>query len=76
MNKLHIIIPACLLLALCCCKGRHADGTPTGETVEVEIEAIEQAPAQAPGAATALPTDSLPLPAADTAAQTNPETNL
>lgn len=36
----YVLPGACALVALtlCACRGRHADGTPTGETVEVNVE--------------------------------------
>ena len=33
----------CVLLAACGCKGRHADATPTGETVEVALQEMTAA---------------------------------
>lgn len=47
MTKCKMLCPlAVIALAavMASCKGRYADATPNGETVEVEIEAAEYAP--------------------------------
>lgn len=54
MSKYLLILSAIAMLALCSCKGRHADDTPTGETVEVEFPAMEQAPSADANAAKAM----------------------
>lgn len=44
MRKMYYAVaPALTLLVLCggSCKGRHADDTPNGETVEVVIEPVQ-----------------------------------
>lgn len=68
----HILACGLLLLCLTACKGRHADGTPTGETVEVNVEAIEAVEIQPIEVQETAPvaSDSLSAPAtvADSAA--------
>jgi len=44
----RIILSAICILLLSCtaCRGRHADGTPGGETVEVEITPVNESAAK------------------------------
>jgi len=70
----------CALTFVAGCKGRHADATPNGETVEVDIAAPQDAatphidtvaPAPVPviaDTAAPEPTPATPLPDADSAA--------